>query len=159
MCHHSFNFSHIRAKKHFLVEIESNEERSKEHKNFDDYAASKVSNKDCPKMTKMMTNNDDTSETPPSLLVTKGVNHFGRLLFRDLEKYTNLVFSPFSLSTALAMLTTGAKGKTLPQVKFPLKKFSSHIFPPTLLFLDKSITFSSLSSGNHDRVQVYSVNK
>ena len=121
----------------------------------------KVPNEDCPKIsrsqvTKMMTNNDDTSETPPSLLVTKGVNHFGRLLFRDLEKYTNLVFSPFSLSTALAMLTPGAKGNTLSQVKSPLKKCYSHIFPPTLLFLDKRITFSSLSSGNHGRLQVNS---
>ena len=72
----------------------------------------------------MMTNND-TNELPPSLLVSKGVNNFGRMLFQDLEKShnsTDLVFSPFSLSTALAMLTPGAKGNTLSQVKFPLKK-------------------------------------
>ena len=67
-------------------------------------------------MTKMMTNNDDTNELPPSLLVSKGVNKFGRMLFQDLEKSTNLVFSPFSLSTALAMLTPGAKRNTLKQV-------------------------------------------
>ena len=106
----------------------------------------------------MMTNND-TNELPPSLLVSKGVNKFGRMLFHDLKKSTNLVFSPFSLSTALAMLTPGAKGNTLSQVKFPLKKCYFNIFPPTLLFPDKRITFSSLSSGNHGRVQVYSVNK
>ena len=63
-----------------------------------------------------MTNNDDTTELPPSLLVTKGVSKFGSLLFKDLEKSKNLVFSPFSLSTALAMLTPGAKEKTLAQV-------------------------------------------
>ena len=63
-----------------------------------------------------MTNNDDTNALPPSLLVTKGVNKFGRKLFQDLEKSTNLVFSPFSLSTALAMLTPGAKRNTLKQV-------------------------------------------
>ena len=63
----------------------------------------------------MMTNNDGKN-LPPSLLVTKGVNKFGSLLFKDLEKSKNLVFSPFSLSTALAMLTPGAKEKTLAQV-------------------------------------------
>ena len=121
-------------------------------------------------MTKMMTNNDDTNELPPSLLVSKGVNKFGRKLFQDLEKSTNLVFSPFSLSTALAMLTPGAKGKTLKQVIFPLKKVApiysrqhSHIFPPIpqskFLFLDNRITFSALSFGNHDRVQVCPVYK
>ena len=62
-----------------------------------------------------MTNNDGKN-LPPSLLVTKGVNKFGSLLFKDLEKSKNLVFSPFSLSTALAMLTPGAKDKTLAQV-------------------------------------------
>ena len=75
---------------------------------------------DCPKISEsqvkdMMTNNDGKN-LPPSLLVTKGVNKFGSLLFKDLEKSKNLVFSPFSLSTALAMLTPGAKEKTLAQV-------------------------------------------
>ena len=68
----------------------------------------------------MMTNND-TNELPSSLLVSKGVNKFGQMLFQDLKKSTNLVFSPFSLSTALAMLTPGAKGNTLSQVKSPKK--------------------------------------
>ena len=84
----------------------------------------------------MMTSNDDTKNVnnlPPSLLVTKGVNKFGRMLFKDLETAENLVFSPFSLSTALAMLTPGAKGKTLSQVE-TLQKMSLH--QSTLLFLD-----------------------
>ena len=58
----------------------------------------------------------DTKDLPPSLAVTKGVNKFGQMVFKDLEKSTNLVFSPFSLSTALAMLTPGAKGNTFKQV-------------------------------------------
>ena len=38
-CHHSFNCSHIRATKHYLVETEDNEEKSKEHESFVDYSA------------------------------------------------------------------------------------------------------------------------
>ena len=83
--------------------------------------SSAVPSEDCPKgreemmtLTKKMINN--TKELPPYLSVTKGVNKFGRLLFNYLKKSTNLVFSPYSLSTALAMLTPGARGDTLKQV-------------------------------------------
>ena len=64
---------------------------------------------------------NENKTKPPSLLVTKGVNTFGSLLFKDLEKANNLVFSPFCISTVLAMLTPGAKGKTLEQVKIPFQ--------------------------------------
>ena len=54
-----------------------------------------------------------------SRLVTRGANKFGLMVFQDLEKSTNLVFSPFSLSTALAMLAPGARGNTQKQVLLP----------------------------------------
>ena len=38
-CHHSFNCSHIRATKHYLVETEDNEEKSKERESFVDFSA------------------------------------------------------------------------------------------------------------------------
>ena len=38
-CHHSFNCSHIRATKHYLVETEDKEEKSKERESFADYSA------------------------------------------------------------------------------------------------------------------------
>ena len=104
----------------YLVGTEDTEER---HKSKVDYSPniSKVYNEDCPKIsranvTKIMVNSNETKDLPPSLLVTKGVNKFGTMLFEDLENSTNLVFSPFSLSTALAMLAPGAKGNTLKQV-------------------------------------------
>ena len=68
---------------------------------------------DCPKRSKSQVK----LVTKGMTLVTKGANTFGSLLFKDLTKSQNLVFSPFSLSTGLAMLTPGAKGETLKQVK------------------------------------------
>ena len=68
---------------------------------------------DCPKRSKSQVK----LVTKGMKLVTKGANTFGSLLFKDLTKSQNLVFSPFSLSTGLAMLTPGAKGETLKQVK------------------------------------------
>ena len=38
-CHHSFNCSHIRATKHYLVETEDKEEKSKESEGPVDYSA------------------------------------------------------------------------------------------------------------------------
>ena len=101
----------------------------KEHKTFlsSTFKSSKLSKEeDCPKISEsqvkdMMTNGNKTKPLPPSLLVTKGVNTFGSLLFKDLEKANNLVFSPFCISTVIAMLTPGAKGKTLEQVKIPFQ--------------------------------------
>ena len=126
MCNHSFIYSHIIARKRYIIKTEGN---VKGHEILiSDYAASiqKVSasepNGDCPEISKanvtkmISTNNNDTKDLPPSLLVTKGVNKFGGMLFKDLEKSTNLVFSPFSLSTALVMLTPGARGNTRKQV-------------------------------------------
>ena len=54
----------------------------------------------------------------PSSLVTKAANAFSRLLYEELRKVNqeNLIVSPFSLSTALAMITPGAKGRTHTQV-------------------------------------------
>merc|ERR1712179_349010 len=83
-----------------------------------------VSNEDCPKehehkAIKIMMSPDDDKwlkDAAPSQLVTRGVNKFGRILFKNLENSNNLVFSPFSLSTALAMLTPGAKGNTLKEI-------------------------------------------
>ena len=98
----------------------------------------------------MMTNNDGKN-LPPSLLVTKGVNKFGSLLFKDLEKSKNLVFSPFSLSTALAMLTPGAKEKTLAQVvpscfqELPTLKTSQELrMLLSVLFIVRSLCFDVL---------------
>ena len=75
---------------------------------------------DCPKRSKSQVK----LVTKGMTLVTKGANTFGSLLFKDLTKSQNLVFSPFSLSTGLAMLTPGAKGETLKQVKihFQIRK-------------------------------------
>ena len=133
------------------------------------------SEEDCPKISKsqvrdMMTSKDKNKQLPPSLSVTKGVNTFGSFLFNDLEKSENLVFSPFSLSTALAMLTPAAKGKTLEQVKI-LFKIRDHPFKKALIttqntctrdtrvskksFSDNRITLIALSfDGHHDRIQV-----
>ena len=55
-------------------------------------------------------------------MVTQASNAFSRLLYKELRKANqeNLIVSPFSLSTALAMITPGAKGLTLSQVAFIL---------------------------------------
>ena len=56
---------------------------------------------------------------PPSLLVAKAGNKFSKTLYeqlRKMESTNNLVVSPFSLASALAMLTPGARGLTLSQV-------------------------------------------
>ena len=60
----------------------------------------------------------DVPNQLPSSLVTKAANAFSRLLYRELRKANqeNLIVSPFSLSTALAMITPGAKGRTHTQV-------------------------------------------
>ena len=41
------------------------------------------------------------------------------------EEYENFVFSPFSISTVMAMLSAGARGETLKQIKEVL------FFPPS----------------------------
>ena len=53
-------------------------------------------------------------------MVTQASNNFSRDLYKELRKENrkNLIVSPFSLSTALAMITPGAKGLTLSQVVF-----------------------------------------
>ena len=55
-----------------------------------------------------------------SSLVTKAANAFSRILYKELRKVNqeNLIVSPFSLSTALAMITPGAKGRTHTQVVY-----------------------------------------
>merc|ERR1719244_1751821 len=63
-------------------------------------------------------------------LVPKIVNHsndkFSTKLYNLLRrKYQNLVFSPFSISTVMAMLSAGAKGETLHQINKGL------FFPPS----------------------------
>ena len=64
----------------------------------------------------------DSLNQLPSSLVTKAANTFSRNLYKELSKENsdNLIVSPFSLSTALAMITPGAKGLTLSQVVFLL---------------------------------------
>ena len=56
------------------------------------------------------------------MMVTQASNKFSRSLYKELrkEKKQNLIVSPFSLSTALAMITPGAKGLTLSQVALVL---------------------------------------
>ena len=53
-------------------------------------------------------------------MVTQASNKFSKELYKELRKENskNLIVSPFSLSTALAMITPGAKGLTLSQVEF-----------------------------------------
>ena len=60
----------------------------------------------------------DSLNQLPSSLVTKAANMFSRNLYKELRKENqeNLIVSPFSLSTALAMITPGAKGLTHSQV-------------------------------------------
>ena len=99
--------------KHFLAEMENgtlSEHKSEEN----DYAMSpgrrlRRGNRPCRFSGLLFT----------SRKVTKGTNKFGQMVLQDLEKSTNLVFSPFSLSTALAMLAPGARGNTQKQVLLP----------------------------------------
>ena len=75
----------------------------------------------CPRVTKdMFTHGKETDPIkPPSLLVAKAGNKFSKTLYeqlRKMESTNNLVVSPFSLASALAMLTPGARGLTLSQV-------------------------------------------
>ena len=75
----------------------------------------------CPVVSKEMLTDgkkNDPSQ-PPSLLVARAGNKFGRTLFKQLRKTGktgNLVVSPISLASTLAMLLPGAKGLTLSQV-------------------------------------------
>merc|ERR1719341_2890051 len=61
----------------------------------------------------------DSQNQLSSSLVTKAANTFSRILYKELRKENqeNLIVSPFSLSTALAMITPGAKGSTHSQLK------------------------------------------
>ena len=63
---------------------------------------------------------EEPSSQGPSLMVTQASNKFSKDLYKELRKENrkNLIVSPFSLSTALAMITPGAKGLTLSQVAF-----------------------------------------
>ena len=76
----------------------------------------------CPLVTKEMQTNGKTNDPsqPPSLVVARAGNKFGRSLYKQLMRKMgnmgNLVVSPFSLSSALAMLIPGAKGLTRSQV-------------------------------------------
>ena len=75
----------------------------------------------CPVVSKeMLTNGKKTDPShPPSLLVARAGNKFGRTLYKQLRKMGktgNLVVSPFSLASTLAMLLPGVKGLTLSQV-------------------------------------------
>ena len=187
LCYHFFNYSHVHATKHYLIETEDTEEGSEGNEDLGDYQGKSVpeapeapealeaqeapeapvpptvgvpskttvpsvppkttvptttvpsttlskaetealaedwakslteacpkSNEEMMKTTKEMYHN--TEGLPPYLSVTKGSDKFGYLLFKHLENSINLVFSPFSLSTALAMLLPGAGGETLKQV-------------------------------------------
>ena len=53
-------------------------------------------------------------------MVTQASNKFSKDLYKELRKENskNLIVSPFSLSTALAMITPGAKGRTHTQVVY-----------------------------------------
>ena len=85
-----------------------------------------VKQEKCPVVSKdMLTNGKKTdSSQPPSLLVARAGNKFGGTLFKQLRKMGkkgNLVVSPFSLASTLAMLLPGAKGLTLSQVDITWK--------------------------------------
>ena len=73
---------------------------------------------------------EEPSSQGPSLMVTQASNKFSRDLYKELRKENskNLIVSPFSLSTALAMITPGAKGLTFSQVTFSYLKHSQRIF-------------------------------
>ena len=59
-------------------------------------------------------------------IVTHSNDKFSTKLYDLLRKeYQNLVFSPFSISAVMAMLSTGARGQTLDQIKKGL------FFPPS----------------------------
>lgn len=80
-----------------------------------------VKQEKCPVVSKEMLTNGKKNDPnqPPSLLVATAGNKFGRTLFKQLRKTGktgNLVVSPISLTSTLAMLLPGAKGLTLSQV-------------------------------------------
>ena len=76
----------------------------------------------------------------PSSLVTMAANgnKFSRNLYKELskEKKENLIVSPFSLSTALSMITPGAKGLTHSQVAHLQDRYY-HLFFFFFFFLQK----------------------
>ena len=71
-------------------------------------------------------NADDNANTQEEKSVALSNEKFSRKLYHLLRiKNQNLVFSPFSISTVMAMLSTGARGKTLEEIKKGL------FFPPS----------------------------
>ena len=98
------------------------------------------------------------SSQGPSLMVTQASNAFSRLLYKELRKVNkeNLIVSPFSLSTALAMITPGAKGLTLSQVAFILLFF---VVVVKTIFLDKRSALSSIYQRHPFRIQVSQITK
>ena len=80
----------------------------------------------CEQVSKDMLTNGKKS-APASLLVARAGNKFGSSLYKQLRKKMgntgNLVVSPVSLASTLAMLLPGAKGLTLSQVAVTWKLF------------------------------------
>ena len=84
----------------------------------------------CQQVSKEMLTNGKKS-APPSLLVARAGNKFGRSLYKQLRKKMgnmgNLVVSPVTLASTLAMLLPGAKGLTLSQVPVTPLETISHV--------------------------------
>ncbi len=102
------------------------------------------------------TNNDvQTNETPPShtssdIEVVEGINQFAFELYGEIDSDKNQIFSPFSISSALAMTYAGAREKTAEEfVKvfhFPSEQESFH---PTYKQLIKDV-----ESAQNDHLQI-----
>ena len=67
--------------------------------------------------------NTSKNANSPTDMVTKAANRFSKVMYKKLRKRNrawnrnrNLIFSSFSLSTVLAMISPGAKGSTLKEV-------------------------------------------
>jgi serpin B len=93
--------------------------------------------------------------TDDMLAVAKGDNEFAANLYARLrsDKPTNLVFSPYSISTALAMTYSGAAGQTAAQMAtvlhFPLPEAKLH---PAFNSLRNLLAASDQTSGFQLRV-------
>lgn len=89
------------------------------------------------------------AEKTSEQVVVEGNNEFALALFAELRaREGNLFFSPYSISTALAMAYAGAKGQTETQMAKALH------FPASLLVPDKqrfASAFGSIIKGLNDR--------
>lgn len=88
--------------------------------------------------------------------VVEGNNAFALDLYSQLRKEKgNLFFSPYSLSTALAMTYAGAKGETATE----MAKVLHFNLEPERLHLGFATLIGDMNPGNHDQYQLIQANR